>query len=94
MEGFVNHYIEEPQENYTILRGAEDIYQFQLKPTKVRLHDPTIDGGTLSFEEKGVTFGTFPTKVRVGLFKETRCAAHFNERSRFQFNRLKMWESV
>ena len=89
MEGFVNHYIEEPQENYTILRGAEDIYQFQLKPTKVRLHDPTIDGGALSFEEKGLTFGTFPTKVREGLFKETRC-----ERSRFQFNRLKTWESV
>ena len=63
MEGFVNHYIEEPQENYTILRGSEDIYQFQLKPTKVRLHDPTTDGGTLSFEEKGLTFGTFPTKV-------------------------------
>ena len=64
MEGFVNYYIEEPQENYTILRGEKDVYKFTLKPTKVVLTDLSNSKQTLDFATKGLTYTTFPTKVK------------------------------
>jgi len=65
MKGFVNYYIEEPEENYTILRGDKDVYKFTLQPTEITLHDPTVPGETkLNFIEKGLTYTKFPTKVK------------------------------
>ena len=64
MKGFVNYYIEEPEENYTILRGKEDIYKFTLQPTEITLHDPTEPGQAKpSFIKNGLTYTKFPTKV-------------------------------
>ena len=61
MEGVVNYYIDEPEENYTMIRGDKDVYKFQLRPAQIRLEEATKAG--LNFEEKGLTFTTFPTRV-------------------------------
>ena len=41
MRGFVNYYIDEDEDNYTVVRGTEDVYKFKLSKTEIELHDPT-----------------------------------------------------
>ena len=63
MEGVVNYYIDEPEENYTILRGETDVYKFQLRPTEVNLHEATTCDDGLKFKDKGLAFATFPSRL-------------------------------
>ena len=44
MKGIVNYYIEEPEENYALIRGdygKEDVYKYTLQSKEIALHDPT-----------------------------------------------------
>ena len=44
MKGIVNYYIEEPEENYALIRGdygKEDVYKYTLQSKEITLHDPT-----------------------------------------------------
>lgn len=66
MKGRVNYYIDEDEENYRVIRGDVDKYNFTLKKTEVNLTDPVAENIPLNFTEKGVTYAEHETKVEFG----------------------------
>merc|ERR1712012_60232 len=64
MQGFVNYYIDEAEENYVAIRSDVDIFKCQFQKTLVQMKDPTWDVVDLKFDERGLLVVDHASKVQ------------------------------
>ena len=64
MQGFVNYYIDEPQQNYAVVRGDVDNFKCNFKKTLIDLTDPVQKGINLNYQEIGLKLVDHKSKVQ------------------------------
>ena len=67
-QGFVNYYIDEPEENYVVVRNKDDVDTFkcQFQKTVIDLIDPVQKDIELDFKSKGVKLVDHKSNVEFG----------------------------
>ena len=66
MQGYVNYYIDEPQQNYAVIRGETDTFKCNFKKTLVDLTDPIQRGIVFNYTEKGLKLVDHKSMVKFG----------------------------